>query len=124
MQVQMWIALITQVAYIIYLILMMVWIITSYSYWILQIENQRQQRRFEGRESEHCSHGICNQGYVYIRRALCNSSSRRVGPVCGGSETIFLDKSTIRQECSRAFPMISFYGKVTVSGLKYAVDEL
>jgi len=42
------------------------------------------------------------------------------GPVCGGSETIFLDKST----SYRVFPMISFSGKVTVSGLKYAIDEL
>ena len=41
------------------------------------------------------------------------------GPVCGGSETIFLDTNGYR-----VFPMISFSGKVTVSGLKYAIDKL
>ena len=43
-------------------------------------------------------------------------------PVCGGSDT--LEKRMTRRLDHRVIPMISFYGKVTVSGLKYAIDEL
>jgi len=43
-------------------------------------------------------------------------------PVCGGSDT--LEKRMTRRQDDRVIPMISFSGKVTVSGLKYAIDEL
>jgi len=54
-----------------------------------------------------------------VTKVICTYVVDESGPVCGGSETIFLDTAGYR-----VFPMISFSGKVTVSGLKYDIDKL